>query len=189
LAGSVYVTSRWSTAEKLGVLALWSALLAAMWFLLAAGRANGQTRVRGGLLVAVAAGMAITITLSGSITTGELCGVVAAALAGTLLGEACFSTPGNALHNQPADVPSAAAGVLAIALGGLILLAYYYASLTALNAALLAVAVATAGGRLPTTWPRGPAAQATLRAALSIVPLAIAVVLALTAANADPYAM
>jgi hypothetical protein len=195
LAGSVYVTSRWSLLEKLAVLGLWSAVLAAMWFLLAAGRANGQPRLRGGLLVVAAIGMAITITLSGSFTTGELSGVVAAALTGTLLGEACFSTPAaTGSASASTDGLSGAVGVLAVALGGLILLAYYYVllpnhtlQLSSIITALSILGVVAAGGRLPTGWPRGPVPQTAVRAALCLVPLAIALALAFAAATTDPY--
>ena len=53
-----------------------------------------------------------------------------------------------------ADGPSSAAGPLAVMLGGLILLGYFY-ELTATNAALLAISLAAAAGWLPT-----PLAQA-----------------------------
>jgi hypothetical protein len=188
LASSIYST-RWTDIEKLGVLVLWAVVLSLVWFLLAAGRAGGQMRVRGVLLIVAASGMALVITLGGSFAVGRFAGVVAAALAGTLLGAACFRTPGNAPNGEPADGLSGAAGGLAVALGGLILVAHYYASLPALNAALLTAAVVAAGGRLPVGWPRGRVGPIALRTALCLVPLAIALALALAAATADPYAV
>jgi hypothetical protein len=187
LAGSVYVTSRWSALEKLGVIVVWAAALALVWTLLAMGRANGQPRLRSGLLVAVAIGMAATLTLAESFTYGELCGVAAAALTGALLaGEACFSTPGKT-GNADSDGLSGAAGAIAMALGGLILLGYFYAELSAASAALLVVALVAAGGRLPTAWPRGSLGQAVFRATLCVVPLALAIAKTYSAIQQDSY--
>jgi hypothetical protein len=196
LAGSIYVTSRWSAEQKVGMLLLLSAVLAAMWYLLAAGRANGQMRVRGGLLIVVAVGMAITVTLSGSFSYGELCGVVAAALSGTVLASIFSGATGSRSVGNDTDGLSSSAGVLTVALGSLILLTHYYVLLnkhdvpySALISSLLAAAVVAAAGRLPTGWPRQPAAQAALRAALCLAPLATALALAAWAATADPYAV
>src|SRR5262249_38346275 len=57
LAGSVHVTTRWSAAMGFAAVAAWSAALAVVWLLLAAGDANRQIIVRGGLLIVVAVGM------------------------------------------------------------------------------------------------------------------------------------
>jgi hypothetical protein len=199
LAGSVYVTSRWPAIEKIGVIAIWAAALAVAWVLLAAGRANGQARVRGGLLVAVAIGMAAILTLAGSFTYGELCGVIAASLTGALIaGEVCFSTPGTTPGATPGDTPgdnrdgtlnglSGAAGAIAVALGGLILLGYFYAELTATSAALLVATLVAAGGRLPTAWPRSPLGQAAFRAVLCVVPLVLAIAIAHATIPQDSY--
>jgi hypothetical protein len=68
-----------------------------------------------------------------------------------------------------------------MALGGLVLLGYFYAELTAASATLLLAALVAAGGRLPVAWPRGPLAQIAFRATLCVVPLAVALALAWTA--------
>ena len=179
LAGSVYVTARWSAGEKLAVLALWAALFVFEWLTLAAGRANGQPLVRCGLLVLVAIGMAVTIALSGSFNLGKLCGLAAA----TLLGTAGAARMVDEIH----DGLSGAAGPLAVMLGGLVMLGYFYAGLTATNAALLAFAVAAAAGWLPTARLPGPWGESVLRAAVCLVPLAVALASALSTALADTY--
>ncbi len=179
LAGSVYVTGRWSTPEKIGVLVIWSIFFATWWLTLALGRHNRQPLLRSVLLVITAFGIALTVTASGAITLGELGGVAAASLFGA-------TTTAGALR-QLADGPSSAAGPLAVMLGGLIFLGYFYAQLTTANAALLSLSLAVAAGWLPTTWPQKPAWQAALRAALTLVPLAIAVATAIRAALANPY--
>lgn len=185
LAGSVYVTSRWGGLEKLGVIVLWAGALALAWTLLAAGRANGQPRVRGGLLLLVAVGMAAVLTLAGSIALGELCGVAAAAVTGAVVARVLKhgSLAGGMIDDD--DGLSGAAGAIAMALGGLILLGYFYAELTATNAALLLAALVASGGGLPTAWPRGQAWQAVFRAALCVLPLAAALALTWAAMPAD----
>jgi hypothetical protein len=182
LAGSVYVTARWSTPEKLGVLVIWSILFALWWLTLSLGQHNRLPLVRSVLLVITTFGIALTITASGAITLGELGGVAAASLFGAT------ATAGTL--RQLADGTSSAAGPLAVMLGSLIFLGYFYAQLTATNAALLSLSLAAAAGWLPTTWPQKPVWQAALRAVLTLVPLAIAAasaVGAVLAALADPY--
>lgn len=171
LAGSVYVTRQWSIAGKFAVLAIWTSWVVAVWLTLAAGGRCGQAGLRGGLLVVVAGGMAVIVTLSGSFTYGELAGVVAAVVAGAMLAEAIVA---RAASKATADGLSGAAGVLAVALGAILLLARYYAQLSNLNVLLLSVSVATAAGRMPTPWPRTPAARAVLRIAACLVPLSLA---------------
>jgi len=190
LASNAAAMASWTATEKLGALAFWSATFAALWLTLALGRRNRQPLVRGGLLVVVALGTSITLAASGAITLGELAGVAAAAALG--------ATGSAAALGRNADGPSHAAGPLAVVLGGLILLGYTY-DLSATNAALLAVSLATAGGWLPLHFPlplgEGPGEGASragwgtgaLRAALALVPLAIAVASAITTALADTY--
>jgi hypothetical protein len=62
-----------------------------------------------------------------------------------------------------------------MSLGGLLIVAHFYAALTATNAALLAASLVAAGGRLPAMLATGPAwRQAVIRAAFCLTPLAIA---------------
>jgi hypothetical protein len=71
-------------------------------------------------------------------------------------------------------------------LGTLILLGYTY-DLTAANAALLAVSLAAAAGWLPFGRLDRAPWQAAIRAALALVPLAIAAAAAIRTALADTY--
>jgi hypothetical protein len=183
LAGSVYVTSRWSWAEKLGVLALWSTAIALAWWMLAFNRplSARQSLVGCGLAILVTLGMAATLALSGSIVLGKLCGLVAAALVGAV--GAAYAT------NQLQDATWGSAAPLASMLGSLVLVGYFFNRLSATNAALLAVSLVGAIGWLPKLrypWLAGWGESA-LRAVLSLVPLAIAVATAWAAATADMY--
>lgn len=194
LAGSVYVTARWSLVEKLCVIVAWAAALALTWVLLAAGRINGQPRIRGGLLVVVAIAMAAVLTLTGSFTYGELCGVMAAAIMGAIGSASALVaiSKGSPTVSPPellllADGLSGAAGAIAMTLGGLVLLGYFYAELSAASAALLIAALVAAGGRLPIAWPHGPIQQTLVRTALCLIPLAVAIAIAVSAIQNDPY--
>jgi hypothetical protein len=180
LAGSVYVTIQWSASEKFAHFALLAATFALCWLLFSSARDDEQPRLRPALLITVAAGAALVIALSGVFVYGELCGAVAAALAGTCL--ALWLVPGL----------SGAAGVVTFSLGSLIVLGYFYAQLTPTNAALLFLALIFSGGRLPHLMPSQPPWQrAVLRAALCLVPLALAVAKSAAAAqasmSANPY--
>jgi hypothetical protein len=113
-----------------------------------------------------------------------LCVVTAAAVGGALVARVLMH--GSPVEGDYGDLGlSGAAGVLSMALGGLVLLAYFYAELAAASAALLLAALLAAGGRLPGAWPRGPMGQIAFRAALCVVPLALALVLAWTAMLAE----
>ncbi len=179
LAGSVYVTSRWTAGEKLGVLLLWSFLFAAWWLTLSLGRHNRLPLARSAILLLVALGISLTLTASGAVTLGELGGVAAAALFGTTA--VAWAT------GSLADGPSNSAGPLAVMLGSLIFLGYYYSQLNLPNAALLGVSLAFAAGWLPSHWPERDAGQIALRAALALVPLALAAASAISTALANPY--
>jgi hypothetical protein len=194
LAGSVYVTSRWTPTERLGVLAIWSLVFAFWWLTLAFGRQNPLPLVRSGLLLIVAFGISLSLAASGAITLGELGGVTAATI--------FAATAVSWLTGTLADGPSNAAGPLAVTLGSLIFLGYYYSQLTLPNVALLALSLAASAGYLPLPLDRRSAAaedgrgggasrqiwaSITIRAALALVPLAIAAASAVATALANPY--
>ncbi len=202
LANSVYVATRWSLAEKMGVLALWTVAFATVWRMLSLGQRNGQPILRGGLLIVVAGGTAMTIAASGAITLGEQAGITAA----TLLGAAAvalmkslqlrqensgldpLADAGSTQVFHPLDIdPSDAAGPLTVMLGGLILLAHYYSELSAANASWLGISLVAAAGWLPEGWPERPVGRGVLRTVLTLLPLGMAVASALAAALADPY--
>jgi hypothetical protein len=164
LAG--HLAQQWSMLEKISYLALLSATLGLVWLLLAAARDDDLPRLRQALLVLAAVGAAIVTTLSGSFTLGRLCGVAAAAVAGTAL--------------VSPRVLSGAAGVVTMSLGGLIILAAFYARLHPATAALLFGSLIAAAGRLPDLLSIRPTwQQAALRIAVCLVPMAIALTLSL----------
>jgi hypothetical protein len=143
------------------------ATLALVWLLLATARDDELPRLRPLLLVIATVAAAIIITLAGSFSLGRLCGVVAAAITGASL----FAARGL----------SGAAGVLAVSLGGLTLLAVYYAKLQPANAALVLVSVVAAAGRLPDALSDRPASQQIVfRAALCLAPLGVALATSLS---------
>jgi hypothetical protein len=186
LASNAAAMSRWTVTEKLAILAFWSVTIAAMWLTLALGRLNRQPLIRGSLLVVVALGISVTLAASGAITLGELGGIAAATVLG-VAGSARLSSPKSAsVPGRISDGPSHAAGPLAVMFGSLILLGCTY-DLSATNAALLAFSLAAAGGWLPVGWPDNTVGRAALRAALTLVPLAIAAASAISTALADTY--
>lgn len=190
LAGSVYVTSEWTGAERLAHLALLAACLGVVWLLLALRRDEESPSVSAGLLVLVALGAAAVLAMSGVAVYGQLSGVVAAALAGAMagawycgqreagrrrLGTSSTSDPATcdaeALAESVARAASAsigvggAAGVVTLALGSLVLLGHYFAEVTALDALLVGVAAIVAAGWLPTSisqWRRTVAVVRTM---------------------------
>jgi hypothetical protein len=180
LANSDY-SVRWSLLEKLAYISLLSATLGLTWLVLAAARRTEQPRLRPLLLIAVAAGSAVVVALSGVFVYGELCGAVAAALAGAAVASRAWQLEG-------------AAGVVTFSLGSLIVLSCFYAELTTSNAALLFLAMMMAAGRLPEHVSARPAwQQVALRTGLTLLPLAVALAQALAAAQAEmssnPYAI
>jgi hypothetical protein len=83
---------------------------------------------------------------------------------------------------------SGAAGPLALALGGVILLAHMYAELPTLPAALLAISAATAAGRLPSDWPANSFGRIGFRVAITLLLLVLAIAIAGTSMPDNPYA-
>jgi hypothetical protein len=204
LGGSVYLMSRWSAGEKIVYLMLLAGAIGVVWWLLESCKDSEQPLVRGMLLIYTAVGTAVAVTLSGSFVYGELCGVVAAALTGTVLSAAALGATGFAsgwsrsaltdpvAHERavPENGLGGAAGVVTMSLGSLILLGYFYAELANADALLLAVALVAAGGWLPMPAWSGPGWRATVRAVLCVVPMALAVAgayAATLAETASPY--
>jgi hypothetical protein len=182
LGGSVYLVSRWSAGERIVCLAALAAALGGVWWLLEAAHDDDQPLVRSLLLIYTAVGTSVVLALSGSFAYGELCGVVAAALTGAVLAAAL--TPG------PSDGLGGAAGAVTMSLGGLILLGYFYAELSAANAVLLVIALGIAGGRAPVFSASLGGWRGAARAALCIVAIVLAVAGAYAATSAHaagPY--
>lgn len=183
-AGFTY--NHWSTLGKLGRLALYASALGLLWTLLASkGDSAQKSPERQPLLVLVAVGTAVVLTLSGVFVYGEYCGAIAASITGAALACTGFGATGYA--SAPTDWPtesfeasnsvSGAAGVLTFSLGGLIILGYFFASLSATNMALLFISLAAAGAAFPSVLSNRPAWQRlATRLVLCLVPLAIAIV-------------
>ncbi len=171
----------WSLGEKSLYIPLLALVLGLVWGLLATARPTEQPRLRPLLLVVTASVMAIVVALSGVLVYGELCGAVAAALAGTYL-------------VVPEKRVEGAAGALAFSLGAIVLLSYFYSELPLVSVGLLLLALVMAGGRLPRqveAW--SPRWQMTVRTVLTLLPLVISVAKLLwpaeAGASADPYAI
>lgn len=187
LGGSVWVVTRWAAGAKIVYLALLAAAMGLVWWLLEAADDDDQPLVRSMLLIYVAVGMAVTLTLSGSFAYGELAGAAGAAVTGALLAGVLKQTsPDNSPPTAFPDGVGGAAGVVTFSLGSLILLGYFYTEVTAVNAALLAVALVVAAGRLPTLGLTSSGWRAVVRATFCIVPMALAVAGAYAATQSQP---
>jgi hypothetical protein len=189
LAYSTFVTHQWLIPEKLAIATLLGATFSLIWLLLGTVREDEHPRLRPALLIVVASAAALVIALSGVIIYGKLCGTIAAALSG-MAGMLALIDPRAARGWWQA---SGAAGVLTVTLGGLIMLGSFYGKLTPMNAALLAVSLVAAGGRLPRLIAGLPAwQQGAVRIALCLLPLGVALLRALSAAqtgmSSGPYA-
>lgn len=185
LSTNAAAMARWTTTEKLAILAFWTVAYSALWLTLSLGRRNGQPFTRSALLIVVTLGTAITLAASGSFTHFELGLITTTALLGA-------ATIAFILKESASAGPSSAAGPLAIMLLSLILLGVTY-ELTTTNAILLTVALAASAGYLP--LPSQDSADANtinwpalvIRATLTFVPLFVAAASAISAATANPY--
>ena len=186
LSGNVRLAGQWTALEKFAYLALLAATLGLTWLLLASGGKGRQSSARPFLLVIVTAATAVVLTLSGVFVYGQMCGALAAALAGTALARLLGATRSARAASVPLALPvrtgfhsnglTGAAGVITFSLGSLILLGHFFAELSALNALLLAVSLSAAGGPLPSAFLRRPAwQQLALRTAACLLPLALAI--------------
>lgn len=185
LATNAAAMARWTSTEKLAILAFCTVAYSAFWLTLSLGRRNGQPFIRSTLLIVVALGTAITLAASGSFAYFELGLITTTALLGA-------TAIAFILKESPSAGPSSAAGPITIMLLSLILLGYTY-ELTATNAALLTLALAASAGYLPLptqatadantiNWP-----ALAIRATLTFVPLFLAAASAISAATANPY--
>lgn len=161
------LAQHWIVAEKLGVLLALTISLATVWSLLAASDGERPVAGRAPLLILVAIGVAIVVTQSGALMYGLSAAALGAAVTGTALILAVRTS-------APSSTVAAAAGIITFALGGLIILAHFYAELSATSAALLLFSLVATGVPLPmllssSTWQRAAA-----RLVLCVLPLAVA---------------
>jgi hypothetical protein len=190
LSGNVRLTQQWSILEKLLYLLLMAGTLRAVWFVLATDKDDEPAVLRPILLTLLAIGAAIVITQSGALMTGQSCGAVAAAIAGTAL--PCTLLPirsrsgatgsANALQQAATNGIAGAAGVITFSLGSLILLGYFYAYVSIVNAVLLFLSLAATSVPLPRAiryrqlWQ-----QMAARSLVCLLPLLIAAISAFAA--------
>lgn len=175
LAGNERVRLMPGGMQVICLLALVAVLIFFWWLLSARGSGTPSQVARVVLVIVVAVGAAAVLTLSGVLVYGQLCGAVAAALTGC--GVARLVAP--AAVDGPYSLAGfrGAAGVIVLSLVGLIVLAHFFAELSASNAALLLVSLAAGGGPVPTGLSRQPPwVGVSLRTALCLAPLSAAVV-------------
>ena len=149
---------QWSPLEKIAYLVLLSAAFGLVWLLLGRGRKGEQAFDRQPCLLLVAIGAAVVLPLSGVLSYGQYCGAVAAAVTGTagglLLWCHWLRQCSNSLRTDwVSSCCYGAAGVLTFSLGSLIVLGYFFASLTITNAVLLFVSLAAGGTVFPRDGP------------------------------------
>jgi hypothetical protein len=131
---------RLSLLEKLSYLPLLAATLGTVWLLLAIVNDDEDSLLRSVLIAMVAAGSAMVIVAAGSMTSGQACGVVGAAVAGVGIA---------ALLQDRTSGFSGAASVVTMSIGSLIFVAYFFAELSAVSVSLLFAALVAAGGPMP----------------------------------------
>jgi hypothetical protein len=188
LAGHAQIARDWSPVEKLGCLSLLAVLIGFVWLLLATEDEEQPSSGRLPCLVAVAVGVAVALTLSGSFTYGQLSGALAAALTGAALACFLFGAAGSASAPKRLFVPgfTGGSGVTACLFIGLILLGHLYAELSPTNTALLIAALVAASAPLPKLLANHPAwLHIAARGLLCLTPLAIA--LASLLGETSPY--
>ncbi len=170
-----------NSAEASGLL-LYACLL--LWFVLELG-ATAFARTRPGAatplaLWAVAAGLAVVTSLSGSAKLGQLCGALAATL-----GAACVL----AWWRPRLKLGAGGSSVTVFALVALGLCAHFYSYTTRVDLLLLAAGLMTPLAlRLPALRDLGGVRRAVLALTLALLPIVIAVVHAALAFEPDPYA-
>lgn len=179
LAGSVYLpetapaanfdTGAWTITEACFWLGGSSALLAICWWLLRRMPAGSLPRLRSTLTSLVALGAAATVAFSGSLTTGQLLGVLAAALVGCGMVAAVLRLERG---------PEAAAGPLVATYGGVLVIAAFLLSPELSRFAtlmLLAALIAAVGWIDPPHWLSGRGLAA-VRIAVCLAALAAAII-------------
>lgn len=140
--GNSFGNDAWTTSEAVGWLTIIAVVLVGVWQFWRTGR-NDAPRIRSLLGALVACAAAATLALSGSLTYGQIVGVLTAALVGCGVASAFLKLDRG---------PDAAAGPLVIIFGGMIVLAHFFAELKLSYAAALIVAYALAGGRFFPKW-------------------------------------
>jgi len=158
-------TGAWSAGEAILWIGGLSLALFGTWASLRLEAFGSHPRLRSVLAITVMLATAATIALTGSLTYGQLTGVVAAALT------ACATVSALGQFNRG---PDAACGPVAISFGTLLVLALFFSNLSLLYALLLVAAMVVGAGRFS---PRMKY-HALLRSGLCLALLGLAVGLA-----------
>ncbi len=154
-------TGAWSTPEAACWIGSVAVVLLATWAILRA-ESTEMPRLRASLAAIVALAASATVALSGSLTYGQLLGILTATLTGCALA---------AWYFKLSRGPDAAAGPLVIALGGVLVLAHFFAELKLLYAAILLMGFAVGAGWF---FP-GKKWSTPLRCAICLVAIGVAV--------------
>jgi hypothetical protein len=195
LSGSVYLprtqssfnTAAWSPLEAIAWLGGASVLLALIWLAIRLMPERTLPRLRSSLSTLVALGATATITLSGSLTTGQLLGVLTATLVGCGMVAAALRLERG---------PEAAAGPLLAVYGGVLVIARFLLSpeLPLFYTSMLLVALITAVAWIdPPAWlsKRGHAlvrfVVCLAALALAVIPAARDFVASQAESSNDPY--
>ena len=179
LAGSVYLpssdqnldfnTSAWSNQEIAAWLGVVGALLVIAWTSLRYMPNKTLPRLRSSLATFVTLGATATIALSGSLTTGQLMGVLTAALVGCGIAASALR-----LENGP----ESAAGPLLATFGGVLVIARFLLEPELPNyyAGMLLLALVVAVGWISPPQRLSPRVHALVRIAICVTVLALIVV-------------
>jgi hypothetical protein len=179
LSGSVYLpqmeqdfgfdTGAWSTLVAMAWLGGASVVLALLWLAMRLMPERTLPRLRASLTSLVALGATATIALSGSLTTGQLLGVLTAVLVGCGIVAATLRLERG---------PEAGAGPLVAVYGGVLVIARFLLSpelpLFATSALLVAMIAAVAWIDPPSWLPKR--GQGLIRIAVCLVALALTVI-------------
>lgn len=164
------VASQWSLTVKLGWLTVLTGVVGVTWRLLATDNENDSTPFRVPMLAFVAAGIAVVILRSGVFIYGMSAAALGAAVCGAAI-------PFGFRQRECNAGAAAAAGVITLVLGSLIMLTHFFAELSLPNAVLLLLALIATAIPLPAflrtaaAWRLGAA-----RAVLCMVPTVISVI-------------
>jgi len=176
LAGSVYLpsmaqnvdfdTGAWSTLEASAWLGGVGGLLALVWLALLNVPEQTLPRLRSSLATFVTLGATATITLSGSLTIGQLMGVLTAVLVGCGVAAAALRLESG---------PESAAGPLLAAYGGVLVIARFLfePELPLYYAAMLLLALIAAVGRISPPTRLSARVHALVRIVLCVAALAL----------------
>ncbi len=179
LAGSVYLpsmaqnvdfdTGAWSILEAFAWLGGVGGLLALVWLALRQTPEQTVPRLRSSLATFVTLGATATIALSGSLTIGQLLGVLTATLAGCGVAAAALRLESG---------PESAAGPLLAAYGGVLVIARFLfdPELPLYYAAMLLLALIAAVGRISPPTRLSARVHALVRIALCVAALALTVI-------------